>query len=81
MRDIGRRKRSTTRGDPSSTDTKQWHLINDDKCCIQERFFNDTAVLFWRELTVECGDNSPLRVACLTNWNKTNIYLCCESPS
>lgn len=46
-----------------TADTKQWYLINDDKCCIQARFFNDTAVLFWRELTVEYGDKSPLRVA------------------
>lgn len=38
MRDTERRKRNTKRGDPESADTKQWYLINDDKCSIQARF-------------------------------------------
>lgn len=53
-------KTRKTYGDPESADTKQWYLINDDKCCILPRFLTILLYCF--------GGSLPLNTEITRRW-------------
>lgn len=46
-------KKEHETGDPESADTKQWYLINDDKCSIQARFLTILGYCFGGSLPLD----------------------------